>query len=236
MPRGQERVQIFGPGALRTGGFFIAGRAMPHVDHRQLCMLNGISSLQFTGGSIFISEPERGSLFTEYSAAGDAAAQHRPTADTGYEQDRDLHLALNAGLPLVDPTGGFYLRVPHRAGRCSASTTRAAVLLFERHIEGRGDRRSCSTAQPTTWPTRRVEDREVPFVQPIVRTAAVDPQGQLWVSLIVPYTYVYDTHGDKTRTVQFSAAGIISPTSLFFTSSGHLLVTPGCYEFDPNRR
>ena len=53
--------------------------------------------------------------------------------------------------------------------------------------------------------------------------------------MIVPYTYVYDTHGDKARTVQFSAAGIIGPTSLFFTRSGHILVTPGCYEFDPRR-
>jgi hypothetical protein len=64
----------------------------------------------------------------------------------------------------------------------------------------------------------------------------VDPQGQLWISMIVPYTYVYDTQGDKARTVQFSAAGIMSPTSLFFTRSGRILVTPGCYEFDPNRR
>src|SRR4030095_1106649 len=31
VPRGQERIQIFGPGALRTGGFFIAGRTMPQV-------------------------------------------------------------------------------------------------------------------------------------------------------------------------------------------------------------
>ena len=38
---------------------------------------------------------------------------------------------------------------------------------------------------------------------------------------------------DKIRAVQFSAAGIVSPTSLFFSSSGTLLVTPGCYEFDP---
>jgi hypothetical protein len=108
-------------------------------------------------------------------------------------------------------------------------------LLFERHIEGR-EIDDLVASQPTTWPTRRVEDREVPFVQPIVRTAAVDPQGRLWISLIVPYTYVYDTDGDKARTAQFNAAGIISPTSLFFTRGGHILVTPGCYEFDPNRR
>ena len=31
--------------------------------------LTGISSLQFSGGSIFVSEPERGSLITEYSVA-----------------------------------------------------------------------------------------------------------------------------------------------------------------------
>jgi len=78
-----------------------------------------------------------------------------------------------------------------------------------------------------------VEDREVPYVQPIIRAAAVDPQGQLWISLVVPYTYVYDAHGDKARTVQFRAAGIIGPTSLFFTRTGRILVTPGCYEFDP---
>jgi hypothetical protein len=75
----------------------------------------------------------------------------------------------------------------------------------------------------------------VPFVQPMIRTAAVDPQGQLWVSMVVPYTYVYDTQGDKARTVQFGAAGTISPTSLYFTRAGHILVTPGCYEYDPRR-
>jgi hypothetical protein len=73
-------------------------------------------------------------------------------------------------------------------------------------------------------------------VTPTVRAAAVDGSGQLWISLTLPYTYVYDAQGDKVRTVQFSAAGIISPTSLFFTSTGRLLVTPGCYEFDPRER
>ena len=91
-------------------------------------------------------------------------------------------------------------------------------------------------SQPTKWPTRRIEDREVPFVQPVIRTAAVDPRGQLWISLVVPYTYVYDPEGDKARTVQFNTTGVIGPTSMSFTRSGRLLVTPGCYEFDPNRQ
>jgi hypothetical protein len=33
--------------------------------------------------------------------------------------------------------------------------------------------------------------------------------------------------------VQFRAAGIVSPNSLFFAKNGRLLVTPGLYEFDP---
>jgi hypothetical protein len=33
--------------------------------------------------------------------------------------------------------------------------------------------------------------------------------------------------------VQFRAAGMLEPTSLFFAHSGRLLVTPGCYEFQP---
>jgi hypothetical protein len=61
----------------------------------------------------------------------------------------------------------------------------------------------------------------------------VDPSGQLWVTLTLPFTYVFDAQGDKVRTVQFTAAGTIHPTSLSFTQRGRLLVTPGCYEFDP---
>ena len=233
VPRGQERIQIFGPGALRTGGFFLAGRSMPQVILGNYSV-TGISSLQFTSGSIFVSEPERGSLITEYSASGTPQRTIGRLRDTGYEQERDLHLALNAGLPLIDPTGGFFyvfLTGQPMFRKYDANGT----LLFERHIEGR-EIDDLLAAQPTKWPTRRIEDREVPFVQPMIRTAAVDPQGQLWVSMIVPYTYVYDTHGDKTRTVQFSATGVVSPTSLFFTRASHILVTPGCYEFDPNRR
>jgi len=107
-------------------------------------------------------------------------------------------------------------------------------LSFERYMQGRELDEYLRTL-PTTWPTRKVEDREVPYVIPTVRTAAVDPNGQLWVSFVVPYTYVFDAQGDKTRTVQFQAAGIIAPNSLFFTNAGRLLVTPGCYEFDPGQ-
>jgi len=232
IPRGQERIQIFGPAALRTGGFFIAGRAVPQVILGNYGV-TGISALQYSGGSVFVSEPERGSLITEYSTSGIAQRTIGRLRATGYEQERDLHLAMNAGLPLIDPTGGFYF-VFLTGQPMFRKYDADGRLVFERHIEGR-EIDDLLSAQPTKWPTRRVEDREVPFVQPLIRAASVDPQGQLWVSMIVPYTYVYDTHGDKARTVQFSATGILGPTSLFFTRAGHILVTPGCYEYDPRR-
>jgi hypothetical protein len=66
----------------------------------------------------------------------------------------------------------------------------------------------------------------------MVRTAAVDAAGRLWISLVVPYTYVYDGAGEKRRTVQFRGAGILSPSSLFFAPRHRLIVGPGGYEFD----
>ena len=66
---------------------------------------------------------------------------------------------------------------------------------------------------------------------PTIRTAQVDPTGKLWVSLWVPYTYVYDRDGDKIRTIQFRGAGLITPNSLSFESQNQLLVAPGCYRF-----
>src|SRR4051794_31004088 len=105
-------------------------------------------------------------------------------------------------------------------------------LVFERHIEGR-EVDGYVASMPTRWPTRRLGERETPYVAPIVKSAAVSPQGELWVALTVPYTYVYDSRGDKTRTVQFTATGVFSPASMSFTRAGRLLVTPGCYEFDP---
>jgi hypothetical protein len=33
--------------------------------------------------------------------------------------------------------------------------------------------------------------------------------------------------------VQFRGAGLITPSSLWFNENGHVLVTPGCYEFAP---
>jgi hypothetical protein len=231
-PNNRERIQIFTPVGFRIGGFMLPGRLRARVVYQGF-VLNGIGSLQYTGTSILMSQPETGGLITEYTLAGVPNRTIGNLRRTGHEEDHELHLALNSGVPLVDPAGGFFF-VFQSGAPLFRKYDRDGKLVFERHIEGR-EIDELVASQPTTWPTRKIEDREVPFVQPIVRTAAVDSQGQLWISLVVPYTYVYDPQGDKARTAQFSAAGIISPTSLFFTRAGHILVTPGCYEFDPRR-
>ena len=230
VPRAQQRVQTFDRAGKLLTGFFLPGTPAARVIFGTL-MLNGAGSVQHTGETLLVSHPESGALFTEYSTRGFAQRSIGRLRPSGFEDDRDLHVAMNAGLPLVDPTGGFYY--VFITGRpIFRKYSAAGGLVFERHIEGR-ELDALLDAQPTRWPRRRVQDREVPLVTPVVRAARVSPSGELWVSLGVPHTYVYSADGDKIRTVQFSAAGIISPTSLFFTRGGRLLVTPGCYEFDP---
>ena len=230
VPRAQQRVQTFDPTGKFLTGFFLPGEPAARVVIGSL-MLNGAGSVQHTGESLLISHPESGALFTEYSPGGYARRSIGSLRTTGFEADRELHIALNAGLPLVDPTGGFYY--VFITGRpIVRKYSDAGVLLFERHVEGR-ELDAVLDTQPTRWPRRRVQDREVPFVTPVIRAADVNAQGELWISLGVPFTYVYNTDGDKVRTVQFSAAGIISPNSLSFGRSGRVLVTPGCYEFEP---
>jgi hypothetical protein len=230
VPRAQQRVQTFDPTGKLLTGFFLPGAPAARVIIGSL-MLNGAGSVQHAGESLLVSHPESGALFTEYSPGGYARRSIGRLRTTGFEEDRELHTAMNAGLPLADPTGGFYY--VFITGRpMFRKYDRSGSLVFERHIEGR-ELDAYLDAQPTRWPRRRVQDREVPFVTPVIRAADVNATGELWVSLGVPYTYVYNTDGDKVRTVQFNATGIISPTSLSFGRGGQLLVTPGCYEFDP---
>jgi hypothetical protein len=230
MPRAQQRIQTFDATGRRLSGFFLPGQPAARVLVGSL-MLNGAGSVQHTDDGLLISHPEADALFTEYSPFGYARRSIGRLRQTDFEDDRDLHVAMNAGLPLVDPTGGFYY-VFITGTPMFRKYDSTGTLLFERHVEG-PEMDAYLAAQPRRWPRRRAQDREVPFVTPIIRAAAVNARGELWVALGVPYTYVYDQGGDKIRTVEFRAGGIISPTSLSFAPNGRLLVTPGCYEFDP---
>jgi hypothetical protein len=227
-PFGTERVQIFFETGARLGGFAFPKTNAPLVTLQGL-VVSGVASLEYTGKSLFVSQPEVGALVTEYALDGRAVRTFGELRRTGQEQDRDVHLALNIGRIIVNPKGGFYyvflagepvFRKYDAAGR----------LLFERHIEG-VELDDYVRRLPTTWPQRRHGSGELPLVMATVRTAEADPDGSLWVSLMVPYTYVYDADGDKIRALQFRAAGELAPRSFFFTRNARVLVTPGCYAF-----
>ena len=230
-PNMVERVQIFDSDGTRIGGFRLPGRAALRIVS-DTSVLSGIGSLHYTGRSILISQPERGALLTEYSLSGVALRTIGTLRATGHEDDRDVHLALNSGIPIAGPGDGFYF-VFQAGTPMFRRYDRDGGLVFERHIEGR-ELDDLLEAMPTRWKQRRVGGQELPLVMPVVRTAAVAPDGGIWIALTKPYTYVYDADGDKIRTVQFRGAETVSPSSLFFSARDRVLVAPGCYEFAVN--
>jgi hypothetical protein len=221
------RIQTFTATGGRLGGFSLPGRHMPRVTMDSF-VLSGVGSIQFTGGTILINQPEQGSLITELGFDGTPRRAIGELRATG-QADPNVHLALNGGFPLVDPTGGFYF-VFSAGVPIFRKYDAGGRLLFERHLEGPEVDEYLRT-MPTSWPTRRTDATVLPIVPAAIRAAAVDRTGRLWVALTSPFTYVYDKSGDKIRTVQFRGAGILSPNSLFFTKDGRVLITPGCYEF-----
>ena len=228
-PLRQQRIQIFTANGSRLGGFTLRAKEIARITVDTL-VLNGVGSIQFTGETIVINQPESGALVTELTLYGQPRRAFGELRATGQEADPNVHLALNTGLPLIDPTGGFYF-VFVAGTPIFRKYDANGTLVFERHIEGPELDEYVKTL-PTRWPSRKNDDGDVlPLVPPAIRAAGVDRQGRLWVSLMQPFTYVYDASGDKMRTVQFRGADVLAPNSLFFTKDGRILVTPGCYEF-----
>jgi hypothetical protein len=228
-PLRHQRIQAFTASGGRLAGFTLQAKDIARVTLDTL-VLHGIGSIQFTGESILINQPETGVLVSELTLYGETRRSFGRLRATGQEADANVHLALNAGLPLVDPTGGFYFVFAAGVPMFRKYDAKG-TLLFERHVEG-PELDDYLRAMPTQWPVRKTEDGDVlPLVPPAIRAAGVDRQGRLWISLMQPFTYVYDPSGDKVRTVQFKGADVLSPNSLFFTKDGRILVTPGCYEF-----
>ena len=228
-PANQERIQVFSPAGFRIGGFTLPGKPRARVVLDGLA-LNGIGSLQYTGAAILLSQPDAGSLVTEYSMTGTPIRSFGELRRTGHEDDRPLHAALNIGLPLVDPTGGFFFVFQTGEPMFRKYDARGR-LVFERRIQGR-EIDDFVNRLPSLWPTRDSAAGEIPFLAPTIRTAAVDPSGRLWTSFAEPVTYVFDAEGDKIRTVQFRGAGLVSPNHMSFDEKGRMLVTPGLYVFD----
>lgn len=223
-----QRIQVFSRGGTTLGAFSIDRRDTPRLTIGGY-VLNGVGSIEYTGSSILISQPETGALVTEYGVDGRTKRTFGELRRTGHEADAEVHAALNVGVPLADPSGGYY--VVFAAGVPMFRKYDAdGALMFERHVEG-SEVDGILRKLPTTWLARSPAQGEAAVVTPSVRAAAVDRDGSLWISLAAPVTYVYDRSGDKRRVVQFRAAGIVSASSLFFTRDHRLLVTPGCYMF-----
>ena len=211
-PDGRERVQVFGADGSRLGGFTLPGRAAPRITLGSLT-LSGVGSLHFTGRSIVMSQPELGGLVTQFSLDGHPFHTFGVFRATGHEDDRDVHLALNSGFPLSTSQGDFYF-VFQAGSPLFRKFDARGQLRFERHIEGR-ELDGVIATLPNAWPTRQDDrGRELPVIPPTVRAAAVDRNDNLWVVLTVPVVYVYDSDGEKIRTLRLHAAGAIHRTSL----------------------
>jgi hypothetical protein len=227
-PNNRERIQIFSPAGFRIGGFLLSGRLKPRVVLDNL-VVGGIGSMQYTGTSILISQPDTSALITEYTLAGSVNRLIGTLRRTGHEDDPELHVALNTGVPLIDPTGGFFF-VFQTGEPMFRKYDQKGQLLYERRIQSR-EIDDFVSKLPTVWPRRQTSEGELPLVSPTIRTAAVDAKGRLLVSFVLPYSYLFDPDGDKIRALQFRGSGILAPTSVFFTQKGRVLVTPGLYEF-----
>jgi hypothetical protein len=178
-----------------------------------------------------MSQPELGGLVTQFSLDGHPFHTFGVFRATGHEDDRDVHLALNSGFPLSTSQGDFYF-VFQAGSPLFRKFDARGQLRFERHIEGR-ELDGVIATLPNAWPRRADErGRELPVIPPTVRAAAVDQNDNLWVVLTVPVVYVYDSDGEKIRTLRLHAAGAIHPTSLSFSNGNDLLATPGCYKFE----
>lgn len=169
-------------------------------------------------------------LMHELDADGNTVRRIGSVRTTGQDQDPGLRRALNAGIPVVAADGSIFF-VFTTGVPLFRKYSAAGELLFERHIEG-PELDVIIQSLPTVWSTAK---GQMPVVTSTVTTAALDPDGRLWISLGGPFTYVYDADGNKTRTVQFRGTDLMTPTHFFFTKDGRVLVTPGCYEFSAGR-
>ncbi len=232
-PGRQPRVSVFESSGRILNTFSVAAREWPRITVDNL-VLDGIAAARYTGTTVLLNQPERGVLVAEYSVTGVVQRQYGVLRRTGFEGEPDVHLAFNAALPIPAPDGGAYvvfLAGPPAFRKYSAGGT----LEFERVIQGR-EIDALVMRMPTQWPRRRVDDVSYPLVLPSVRAAAVDGAGRLWVAMPTSHVYVFDTDGEKVRTLQLVGAGALTPTSMWFAQDGRLLVTPGLYEFSPVNR
>ena len=96
---------MFTPAGFRIGGFLLPGRLRARVVLDGLA-LNGIDRSSTRERQSCSRNPTRARSSRTF--AGGKAIRRRSLRRTGHEDDPPLHIALNSGLPVIDPHGGFF--------------------------------------------------------------------------------------------------------------------------------
>ena len=133
-PGDRQRVQFFSAAGTTLGGFTMPGHGVPQITLGDL-VLSGLGTLEYTGQTVLISQPELGSLVIEYLPTGTPLRTFGDLRETGQEKDPQVHAALNLGITLVNPKGGYYF-VFLSGVPVFRKYDSAGKLVFERHIEG----------------------------------------------------------------------------------------------------
>jgi hypothetical protein len=226
-PNNVQRLQYFGSDGTLIGQFYLTILGTPGVVVNDQ-IVSGASAMAFDGTTFWFTAPARGTLLFQIDTAGTVLRQMGHLRRTGHEADSGLHAVLNAGIPVVDPTGGVFF--VFQTGRpLLRKYNTAGVLLFERHIEG-PELDPIIARLPDRWATPDDGSRPLPAL--MVRAAAADRQGRLWVVLQTGHVYVYDASGEKIRTLVFGGPSRELTSSLFFTRGGRVLTGPAGYEFE----
>src|SRR5262245_14976071 len=133
-PAGYERIQTFDLNGTFQNGFYFKTPAAPRLTAGRI-ILNGVGSMQFTGSSFYVNHPEASSLIQEIDLQGNERRRIGTLRATGQESDPGVHLGMNTGIPLIDPTGGFFF-VFQAGVPAFRKYDASGGLVYERHIEG----------------------------------------------------------------------------------------------------
>ena len=203
-PFDTRRVQVFHSTGTSLGGFTIPGREVPLIVMEGI-VLSGIGSLEYTGQSVLMSQPQNGSLVVEHGLDGRTLRTFGTLRATGHEQDQDVHVGLNAGLVVINPRGGFYY-VFLAGVPLFRSYDAAGALIFERHIEGTELDETCKSCRRPGRVARIRRPRAPAHTACSSRGGRRSRRQSVDIAGGARHA-IYDTNGDKRRGRPVSRGG-----------------------------
>src|SRR5581483_9931541 len=100
--------------------------------------------------SVLLSQPDTGALISEYTIGGQPLRSVGTLRATGHEADRDVHIALNSGVPLIAESGDLYF-VFQAGVPVFRKYDTSGRLVFERTVQGR-EIDELVPNLPSSWP------------------------------------------------------------------------------------